>query len=306
MKVTDNNYDQYRITYSDGTIVTVPSGSLAKDNHSFASSGNKSISVKGINLQAKDNCFPSLQPFNAVVNIPSSSITSLNSISPNEIELNYTLPTNVLGRIEIASNNNTTFQQIKPAYKDSRDTIRSVNNETSFYCFRIGTVDACTNAIAYPSFSVCSILLNTVAKDGFNQLDWITNSVGIINYSVRRDAQSGYTSATPPSISLNDLNIECNIDYCYQLSANYAGAISTSLPKCVTSFTTAKPPALTDVLASFNTNNQVEVEWTDALSAVEYSIFKNINKESYFLTTVQPESPYVDSSFDLNSPLATR
>jgi len=301
VNVTDTNFDKYQITYNSGAPITVNKGSSAKDIEILPVGAN-TISVQGLNNNAADNCTTADKSFNAVANIPTPSVTSLNAISTNEIELNYTLPQHVLGRMEIASNNNTTFQQVKLVYDDSRDTIKSVNNESSYYCFRIGVVDACTNSIAYQPFSVCSMILNATAQDGFNQLNWTTNSNDILSYSVKRDAQAGYIGTAPPVTTVNDLDTDCNVEYLYQLSANYNGAVSTSLSKPVTSFTTAKPPTLTDVLASFNDDNQVAVEWTDAVEAVEYSIFRNINKGSYFLTTVQAEPPYVDATFDLSSP----
>ena len=71
VNVTDTNYNQYVINYNDGSPdVVVPSGSLAKDNHVFATSGNKTITVRGRNLSADDNCNPANQSVNAMAGTP--------------------------------------------------------------------------------------------------------------------------------------------------------------------------------------------------------------------------------------------
>ncbi len=300
VNVTDTNFDTYQISYNNGTPITVPKGSLAKDNEALPAGAN-TIAVQGLNNNAADNCAVNSKSFTAVPLLPIPALTSLTSITTSQVELGYTLAQNVLGRIEIAINNNPSFQQVKSAYADSRDTILNVNNETTFYCFRIGAVDACTNAVSYSS-PICSIVLNATAKDGFNQLDWTTKATGIVNYSVKRDAQAGYAGVGNTIITYNDVDVTCKVEYCYQLTANYAGAASTSLPKCVTSFTTQKPPTITDLSASFNEENAVEVAWTDAVEAVNYSIFKNAAGGSYSLANSQAEPPYSDASFDFNAP----
>jgi gliding motility-associated-like protein len=300
VNVTDTDFDTYQITYNNGAPITVPKGSLARDNETLPA-GTNTIAVQGLNSNAADNCATATKNFTAIAALPVPSLTSLTSISASEIDLSYTLAQNVLGRIEIAINNNPSFQQATLAYADSRDTIQSVNNETTFYCFRIGAVDACTNAVSYSS-SVCSMVLNATAKDGFNQLDWTTKVAGIVNYSVNRDAQVGYAGLGNIVVTYNDVDVTCNVEYCYQLTANYAGATSTSLSKCVTSFTTQKPPTITDLLASFDAENAVEVDWIDAVEAVDYSIFKNTGGGSYFLASSQAEPPYSDASFDFNAP----
>lgn len=302
VKINDANYNQYVIAYSDGATTTVPSGSLAKDNHTFATAGAKTITVRGRNLNAADNCATANKSFSATASLPIPSFTSLTSISTTQIELTYTLPANVLGRVDIATNNNTTFQQLKNVYDDARDTIPSVSNETNFYCFRIGSVDACTNAVTYSS-PICSMVFTAAAQDGFNRLNWTSNASGVLNYDLKRDTQANYFGGISAALTtINDNEAGCNIEHCYQLTANYAGAIATSLEKCVTSFTTLKPPTITDITISLDDNNDAVMTWADATEAIEYSIFKNTNGGAYALVNKLPEPPYTDTDFDLGAP----
>jgi gliding motility-associated-like protein len=85
--------------------------------------------------------------------------------------------------------------------------------------------------------------------------------------------------------------------------ANYPGGVtSTSLEKCVTSFTTQKPPALTDLSATFNDASTIELSWANAPQASEYSIYKNTSGGAYSLNTVLPSSPFIDTQTSLTEP----
>lgn len=304
VKVMDTNYNQYVINYSDGSTVTVPSGSLAKDNHTFTNgSGAKTIDVRGRNLNAADNCSTNSKSFTAVTAIPSPTISSLQTISETELDIQYTLPPNILGRLDIGINNNSTFQQIKNTYEDSRDTIQSLANTNNFYCFRIGAVDACTNTASYASATICSVVFDATAKDGFNQLDWNTNSTGMTSYTLLRDQGNYLLNIPAAGRTLNDIDVLCNESYCYQLTANYpSGATSTSLEKCVTSFTTQKPPALTDISATYNEASSIELSWDNAATAEEYSIYKSLAGSVYSLYTSITSTPFIDTQTSLAAP----
>lgn len=303
VKVNDTNYNQYVISYSDATTVTVPSGSLAKDTHLFTTAGAKTIQVRGRNLNAADNCSSQTKNFSAVAALPLPSLTGLTTLTPTQIDVRYALPVNVLGRIDIATNNNTTFQQLKSVFDDARDTLQNFSTESNFYCFRIGAVDACTNSVTYDPVSVCSIVFTATAKDGFNQLDWINNPAAIVDYNLSRDNAAYVGGISSTATTRNDVDAICNTEHCYQLTANYSnGATSTSLQKCALSFTTQKPPVITDLTATFNAAGSVEVTWADAIEAVDYVVFKNTSGGPFSLAATQEESPYLDTQFDLASP----
>lgn len=303
VKINDNQYNQYVINYSDGASTTVPSGSLARDNHTFVTAGAKTVSVRGRNLNAADNCATLQKNITAVAAVAPGNFNSLTTINESEIELRYTLPVNTLSRIDIALNNATTFQQLKSTFEDNRDTINNLSNNNAYYCYRLSSIDACTNTLANTSPIICSIRLNATAQDGFNRLDWVGNNTGVTGYSVGRDNQAGYFGGISPILTtLNDTESVCNQEHCYQITANYAGGVtSSSLIKCVVSFTNQQPPALTDITASINDNNEAELVWTDAPEATTYSIFKNVNGSSYSFLANDTQSPFTDATLELAS-----
>lgn len=303
VKINDNLYNQYVISYSDGASTVVPSGTLAKDNHTFVSAGAKTVTVRGRNLNAADNCASLQKSITAVATVGTASFNSLTSINESEIDLRYTLPVNTLNRIDIALNNASTFQQLKFPFEDNRDTVNNLSNNSAYYCYRIASLDACTNAVVNTSPIICSIRLNATAQDGFNKLDWIGNTTGINSYSVSRDNQAGYFGGiAPTTTTINDTESICNEEHCYQLVANYgAGVTATSLIKCVDSFSNQQPPALTNITASINDSNDVDLSWTDATDAVSYTILKNNKGGNYSFLATDTQSPFTDTDVELAS-----
>ncbi len=299
VKVNDTHYNQYFISYSDGASVLVPSGSLARDNHVFPVAGAQSISVQGRNLNAANNCVSVQKNFTAQVNLTAPAFTSLSAINPTQADLRYTLPVNTNSRIDIATNNINTFQALKFAYEDNRDTLNNLDQEAAYYCFRINAMDACTNSIAVSTPVICTMRLNVSAQDGFNRLQWTNNNVNVNSYSVRRDAQASYFGSIAASLStIDDTESICNQEHCYQLTANYTGGVTvTSLQKCVTSFSAQKPPRISDITASINDNEELELYWQDAAEAIEYSILKNNNGGAYSFLGKDVQSPFTDTNY---------
>lgn len=299
--IKETTYNQYVISYSDGSTVTVPSGSLAKDIHTFASPGSKTISVRGRYLNAANNCLSSPPKlFTAVASLPIPSLSTLTNLDESRIEVTYALPPNLLGRLDIANNNATTFQQVKSIYNEALHSVEEVNTVNNYYCFRIGAIDGCTSSTTFSTNIVCTMRLTATAKDGFNQLDWITNPAGIASLNLNRD-ESPYVNGIPPvPQTRNDNDAICNTQHCYQIVANYGGgATSTSLKSCVNSFTTEKPAVITDLTASIQSATSLALEWPSVLEAVEYSIFRNSNGGSFTSLDRGTATNFDDFSFSL-------
>jgi hypothetical protein len=95
-----------------------PFGSLAKDNHVFASPGNKTVTVRGRNLSADDNCNPANQSVNALMILPAPTITQLTVLDNARIQLDFNNLPNILYKLEIATNS-TNFQQLQNIYNST-------------------------------------------------------------------------------------------------------------------------------------------------------------------------------------------
>ena len=187
VKVTDTNYNQYVINYNDGSPdVVVPSGSLAFSTHTYASSGNKTITVRGRNLGADDNCNPASKVVNAVVTLPVPTITLLTVLNDRDIQLDFNSLPNILYRLQIAQNSATAFQNLQNVYETTTTTINNLSTDGNFYCFRLGAFDPCNNTTAY-SNTICSSNFDVTALNNMNQLSWVTSSTGVTNYAFSKN-----------------------------------------------------------------------------------------------------------------------
>lgn len=280
VKVTDTNYNQYVINYNDGSPdVVVPSGNLAFSTHTYASSGNKTITVRGRNLGADDNCNPASKVVNAVVTLPVPTITLLTVLNDRDIQLDFNSLPNILYRLQIAQNSATAFQNLQNVYETTTTTINNLSTDGNFYCFRLGAFDPCNNTTAY-SNTICSSNFDVTALNNLNQLSWVTSSTGVSNYTFSKNSASPL-SASAAATSLNDPAVTCGVDYCYQQTTNYPnGSRSISLSKCVTATSTNIPTVVENISTIVGPDNDnVELRWTQdpAFVAATYSISKSAN-----------------------------
>lgn len=276
VKITDTAYNQYVINYNDASpVVVVPSGSLAKDNHTFASAGSKTITVRGRNLGADDNCNSMNQTVNALTTLPAPFIPKLTVLDNAQIQLDFSNQPNILYKLEIATNS-TTFQQLQDVYNSSTATVGSLRTDDSFYCFRLGAFDPCNNITVYSNV-ICSANFDLSTLSDVNRLTWVTSSTGIANYSITK-TNSAALAASSSATSHDDTNIICGTDYCYQLFSNYSnGSQSISLEKCGKAFSTAIPTAAENISAVVGENASVNLQWTQdpAFTPVSYTILKS-------------------------------
>jgi gliding motility-associated-like protein len=276
VNVTDTNYNQYVINYNDGSpLVVVPSGSLAKDNHTFATSGNKTITVRGRNLNADDNCSPMNQNLNAVATLPTPTITQLRVLDNSSIQLDYNNQQNILYKLQIATNS-TNFQQLQDVYNVSNTVVSNLRPDDNYYCFRLGAFNPCNNTTVYSNV-ICSSNFDLAVQSDVNRLTWVSSSTGIASHSITKTG-SAPLSAPPTDASLDDTNIVCGTNYCYQLTSTYTnGSQSISLEKCGTALSTKIPLEPQNVSTVVGEYKGVDLLWTQdpAFVAATYNILKS-------------------------------
>jgi gliding motility-associated-like protein len=279
LAVTDTNYDEYVINYNDGSPeVVVPRGPLARDTHTFATAGGKLVSVKGRNAGSDDNCNARNWTLTAMASLPTPTINQLQVVDATTIRLDFTnVQQNILYKLEIATNTNG-FQPFRDVSNSTTQTITGLNTASNYYCFRMGVFDPCSNTLLAYSNIICSADFDATAINSGNRLVWRTSSVGVSNYSFSRNpASTAALSATPPQTTLDDTDVSCNVEYCYQLTTLYAnGSRSTSLSQCVTAFTDEAPVATQNISIQVTDATSLDLHWTqDPLyTPAEYTIFK--------------------------------
>lgn len=281
LTILDNNYDEYVIDYdNNGTPEqVVPMNTTAKYSYNYPSGGSKILSVHGRNVGAADNCNKTLFQINAAASLTPPTINVLTVTDASTIRLDLTnVEQNVLYKLEVATNAGG-FQPYRDVYNSATQTITGVNVNSNYYCFRLGAFDPCTNSIIAYSNIICSADFDVAAINGANRLVWRTNSSGVSAYNFSRNPSATTTiTSAPPQTTLDDTDVLCNVQYCYQLTTRYTnGSQSISLSSCATAFTSQQPTTTQNISIQVTASTELDVHWTqDPLyPASEYTVFKN-------------------------------
>ena len=281
LTIPDNTYDEYVIDYDgDGTPEQiVPQNVSAKYSYNYPTGGSKILSVHGRNTNAADNCNKTLLQINAGATLATPIINQLQVTDASTIQLNFgNIEQSVLYKLEVATNAGP-FQPFRDLYNSATQTITGLNVNSNYYCFRLGAFDPCSNTVATYSNVICSADFDATAINGANRLIWRTNSTGVSAYNfARTPAGTGAITAAPPATTLDDTDVMCNVEYCYQLTTVYTnGSRSISLPSCATAFTTQQPTATQNISIQVTGTTSVDILWSqDPLyPAAEYTVYKN-------------------------------
>lgn len=276
IKVTDKNYDQYSIDFNnDGVIETIiPNSNNQTATHNYGIASTFNISVKGKDINAANNCAAKVLPFTSLLTLPVPQITKLTALDPTSVKLDFTPQQNILYKLEIAVNNSATFQQFQTLYGVNTVTIPNLKTDDNFYCFRLSSFDPCTNSNTY-SPPICSHNFDLSVQNGVNRLTWASSGTGVISTEIIRNKASYVIIPGAPAL-LNDVDVICKTNYCYQVVNLYAGGVqSVSLEKCGEAFTTVSPSAINNTSSIVGANG-VELTWTqDPLFSVEeYAVLR--------------------------------
>lgn len=262
LKVTDNHYDQYVIDFdNDGTPETIiPFSNNAVASHAYATPGTRNISVRGRDLNSADNCNNSVQAFTTRATLPSPQINALRVVDNTSLELDFTIQNQIQYRLEIAVNNASSFQVLRQVYQTNTVTVGNLLTDNNYYCFRLSAFDPCTNTNTY-STTVCSPDFDVQFVNGVNRLIWRAANTGINSVQVVRNG-ANYTTIPGFPDNFDDFDYDCNEEYCYQITFNYAsGARSTSSEKCGTGIYQVPFPAVDNIGAMVD-NTGVDLDWT--------------------------------------------
>lgn len=278
VKVTDTNYNQYVINYNDGSPdVIVPSGNLAKDSHTFGSSGTKNITVRGRFLNADDNCNAMTKAVDAVSSLTPPTITKVAVTANDQIQLDFDNKPNVIYKLMIATNGGN-FQSLQNVYNATTVTIPNLRTDDNYYCFRLDAYDPCFNTTA-SSNTICSANFDLATQNNLNKLTWATSPGGIANFSITKNALGAIGIANPAAVFYDDADVVCGTEYCYQLTSTYGnGSTSVSLQKCGKALSTNIPSVVQNI-SSIVSDNTVSLQWTQdpLFLAAEYKIVKSAN-----------------------------
>lgn len=306
VKVTNQLYNEYRITFGAGSTLTVPSGSNQIAQGTYVAPGP--ITVQGRKLNGAYNCTPAIVNYSPTSS-PLATINQLKAISTSSLELQYTLVPFFQYRLEIAVNS-TNFQPVKFLYSNTgaiaSTTIDNLRVDDFYYCFRIVPIDPCNSSLPFATGSsgqVCSQNLDLTIQNASNKLDWQTSVTGISSVDIIRNSNPNYPNLPANTLTFSDGLIDCKINYCYQVVSKYPnGAESISLEKCGTSFIRNNPTGITSTTAVVENENAL-LTWIQdpAFVPTEYNIFKSNNQGAFFLQGKSTAPQFSDETYSTAS-----
>lgn len=299
LQAIDSNYDQYVFDFNnDGTpeYILPYSNSIITPAYTYSPSGTYTAAVRGRNLNSADNCTPKTQVFNTLASLPAPTINTLTSIDNTSLKLDFAISPNIQYKLEI-SVNGAAFQQYQTFFGVTTFTSTSLKLDLNYYCFRLGAYDVCNNVNTYSNV-VCSDVFNVSATSDVNHLNWTTGNTGaVLNYSITRNGSSYVTQGAQ---FLDDTDVICKTNYCYQVTTNYVGGSrSVSLSKCVNTFSNKIPTVISDVSSVVVRTGGVDLSWTQdpAFTPVNYVIQRSSNKSPFSFLTTAPAVKFTDNSY---------
>ncbi|MEM7107368.1 MAG: gliding motility-associated C-terminal domain-containing protein [Bacteroidota bacterium] len=298
VSIEDNQYQNYLVNFGDGSPEVIRPFGSANAQHTYTDNTPRTVSVRGVNDNAADNCAATQKVVTPLASLPASRFDSLVSIDDNSLALYYDLRPNILHRLEIEAGN-VSYRDFGPLDADAEaDTLQLQQVEDVSYCFRIVSIDPCSgNEII--SNEICNTLFEIEFLDGVNELSWQNNG-DAPSFSYSRLTTSDNTILTRPNLTGNtfdDTDIDCEQEYCYTLTASYAdNSISRSVEVCGTSFNTTPPAAVNNLSVSIQEETGVALEWPVNVneSVSNYSISKGLTASSLTSIINVESSPFVD------------
>jgi gliding motility-associated-like protein len=178
-------------------------------------------------------------------------------------------------------------------YNTTNTIVSNLRTDDNYYCFRLGAFDPCNNTTVYSNV-ICSSNFDLAVQSDVNRLTWITSSTGITSHSISKTG-SAPLSAPPAASSLDDTNVVCGTDYCYQLTSTYTnGSQSISLEKCGAAFSTRIPLEPLNVSSIVGDDAGVDLLWTQdpGFVAATYNILKSGTVISTSTTPTYSDATY--------------
>ncbi len=302
VEIEDNSYDQYFVDFGDGTTMTYNIGDIIPP-HTYATQNNYTIAVQGIHLGAANNCgikTKSIPTFNIT---PKANITLLETNqTAGSVKLAYTTDPQITYRLLQAKNGSATFTDLGAVTNPSTMTITGLNTKDNYYCYKIIAEDAC-GAPPVDSDIVCSISLSATAENNSNKIDWKTEGNNFSSYEISKGGVLLSTIMVSNTKTLDDPNVQCTIDYCYQVVQNYnSGARSVSDEVCVTAISTDIPDAILDITGTIS-DNKIELDWElpAGFNPKLYFIAKSIDGAPFSKIADAATASFIDEGVDVNN-----
>lgn len=264
--ITDNaitqQYDQIEIRWSDGATDFIPKGNSLEIEHVFATSGQKSLQVRGIynwggNCTGTDYVPRSINLSNQ--QLSDIKIDKVETGNNGTVTVFYRGLAGVESEAQVKTGAGT---YVASGQKDNRVGRRQLVltnlNPLQATCIQLSSTDACGTTVL--SNEVCIPVISLQAISEQNSATWTqSSSTSFSKYELFRDDQPVHTSTTVTETTFSDQNVECGVTYSYQAISYSAGDTAISAPVEVVAISTAKPATVAGALVTVEMDGSAQV-----------------------------------------------
>ncbi|GAB3913876.1 hypothetical protein GCM10028803_58460 [Larkinella knui] len=271
-----SQYDEFLVDWKDGSAIqTVPKTALAGITHTYRNNADYTIRVSGNyrGLNCGGGSFQQVKP-----------LLNTEFVKPIISRLATTGSTITLQVKAGAKQQVTLYQQGASGTFSPTPVSRVgdgslvINDITSHpTCFKAVSIDACGQKLE--SDVVCSIGLDVAAKDQQNEVVWTApgSPANFQKYTVTKNDAAFRTFTRIGDKSVNDTEgLNCNQDYCYQVTALAGATEIVSDKKCVRVLSSSVPPAFSTVQVSVNGDNRVDLRGLPPVPTSQNPTYKMI------------------------------
>ncbi|MGJ3233638.1 gliding motility-associated C-terminal domain-containing protein [Marivirga sp.] len=226
-------------------------------------------------------------------NEEAASINSLEILSENSFEIDFSLNENQSYQLQLKQNENGNYENVATfsGMENGSYTFQNLNLDENFYCARIITTSQC-NGQELISNEVCTIQFSATADLEGNILDW--NHFSFENSQLLKNGQVIHTGNAP----FVDENVLCGQTDQYQISViDEAGIEIVSLVKEVTAISGTPTIPISQISTNVLSDNEVELTWEvpQGLQPDRFIIYKKRNpNEDFFRLDTTSTNTYVD------------
>jgi gliding motility-associated-like protein len=302
LKITDTNYDNYRVNFGDGVERSVLPG---KDTiYQYPNAGTYQLTVKAFYRQATcvvENT-QTIQTLPALIAPELQSLqvtrqtTNTGSIS---LQTSRLLPefTYVVERAPVGSSN---FKEISRLTPPASGTITLSNIDIqTLNQYRLRVTDACGTATGFFSNVLINQPISLTTTEKELRVNWpaYPNPNEVVNYQIYRQSQLIQTLPATAT-SFVDEAVACGRQYCYQLVVQLRNNRYSGSPDTCQTITATQAPEKGTAWATFNAQNQVvlhmQIPNSETWQAIGWQ--KNINNGTFSNLDPVKQLTYVDSA----------
>lgn len=305
--VRDTLYEAFEINWGDGnTEIALP---FTLISHDYGIINPFDVTVKGLINGVQSpvdssnlNCSSTTKQLNMIVDILPATINQIQVLttdaSSGSISIDYTLIQNNNYLIEIKDQNQAIFtilDTINQIINPSNYIIENLNTTDNYYCVSITAFDPCDGDRKQSNIG-CSVNIQLVAENQQNLIEWKTNSIDFLNYSISKDGIGIATINIQGQNQYIDTQVNCGLTYQYQLQmAEINGFVSISDTSTITAISTDIPDPIENISATI-VGQDINLRWEEPQNflAVAYIISRSTDGVSFEVLDTLTSTEYLD------------